>query len=60
MQSTPTSRLVQHDSGLWEASAVLDGQELHFGFFFERAEAERTLDAAVVRLGGRPADPEEA
>jgi hypothetical protein len=58
MKSLLNPRLVQHPSGLWEASAVLKGQELHFGYFFERAEAERTLDVARARYGGQAADSE--
>jgi hypothetical protein len=58
MQSLLQPRLVQHQSGLWEASAVLEGQELHFGYFSERVEAQRTLDVATVRYGNRAADPE--
>jgi len=53
MQSPFKSHLVQHQSGLWEARAVLEGEELHFGFFSQRAEAQRTLDVAMARYGGK-------
>jgi hypothetical protein len=49
---------VQHDSGLWEASAVLGGELVHFGFFSEQEEAQRTLDAALARFGGQTGEPE--
>jgi hypothetical protein len=49
MKSPLKPRLVQHDTGLWEARAVLNGREMHFGFFSERDEAQRTLDAAIAR-----------
>jgi hypothetical protein len=60
MQAPAISSLVQHDSGLWEATVVVGRREIHFGFFFDRAEAERTLAAAITRYGGKAAVPEEA
>jgi hypothetical protein len=59
MPSPPKYRLALHPTGLWEASALVEGEEMHFGFFSERAEAERTLEAAKVRFGGETAEPEE-
>jgi len=59
MPSPPKFQLVQHQSGLWEASATVDREELHFGFFADQAEAQRTLDAAAARYGGNPGEPEE-
>jgi len=60
MKSPLKPRLVQHDSGLWEARAVLNGREVHFGFFSERDEAQRTLDAAIARHDGPAAEPKDA
>jgi hypothetical protein len=60
MPSPPKFQLVLHPSGLWEASAVVEGQELHFGFFADQAEAQRTLEAAAARFGGETAEPEQA
>jgi hypothetical protein len=59
MQSPLKVRLVRHASGLWEASAVVQGQEMHFGFFLDQAEAQRTLDMARVRFGGETAGSAE-
>ena len=62
MPSPPKFQLVLHSSGLWEASAVVDREELHFGFFADKAEAQRTLDAAGARYGAEPeerGEPEE-
>jgi hypothetical protein len=59
MPSPPKFQLVLHHSGLWEASAVVDREELHFGFFADQAEAQRTLDAAAARFGGEPVEPEQ-
>jgi hypothetical protein len=58
--SPPKFRLALHPTGLWEASALVDGREMHFGFFAERAEAERTLDTAKAHYGGEAEEPEEA
>ena len=58
MQSPLKTSLVQHASGLWEACAHVHGEELHFGYFLERTEAQRTLEMVSVRLGGESADPE--
>lgn len=60
MSSPPEFRLVLHDSGLWEASVAVDGQEAHFGFFSERAEAQRTIDAALAGLSGETADADRS
>jgi hypothetical protein len=60
MKSPIKPRLVQHDTGLWEARATLNGREVHFGFFSERDEAQRTLDAALARHGEQPAEPKES
>ncbi len=60
MKSALKPRLVQHDSGLWEARAVLNGREVHFGFFSERGEAQRTLDAAIARQDGKAAKSKES
>ena len=53
-------RLIQHESGLWEACAVLEAQELRFGFFSERVEAQRVLDLAAARHGRQVAEPENS
>ena len=58
MQSPVKVSLVQHASGLWEASAMVRGEELHFGYFVDQTEAQRTLDMAKVRFGGETADPD--
>jgi hypothetical protein len=57
MPSPPKFRLVLHPSGMWEASAVVERQELHFGFFADQAEAQRTLESAAARFGGDPRLP---
>jgi hypothetical protein len=58
MQTPLKFSLVQHASGLWEASARLHGEELHFGYFLERIEAQRTLDSVKARYGGDRGDPD--
>ena len=58
MPSPPKYRLALHPTGLWEATALVEGEEIHFGFFADREEAQRTLDAAAAGQGEETPEPD--